>query len=322
MKRIIAFILICIMIAGALSGCGYASSAEEREPVFSLLGFDVPYEVYRFYVMTAKVEHGLLDEEGNTVTTDAELLAKAEKTAMDSICNLYAALYVAEQYGMHVDDEFVVKEAERYFDSLKATYESESDFREDMQAAYMNKSVVMLVYSAEYLQNEAYARALEDGSIDRSKEALRAFFASDELIRVKHILLQPSVFTNAKDMANTAHAKALAAESFDEVFDLYKKSGIYTEERYVARGETLESFEDAAFALAVGELSPVVQTSAGYSILMRYEKDPAILEEEWESFEEKYCVYCFNRFLEEAKEAIDIQYYDAYSSYSFAEIGG
>ncbi|MBO5110742.1 MAG: hypothetical protein J6D21_08495 [Clostridia bacterium] len=320
MKKLLSFLLLGATLLMLLTGCGYASTREESEPVFSLMGYDVPYEVYRFYAMSAKASYGLLDEDGNTRTDDAGLLANAEKAAMESIYNLYAALSVGEKLGFHIDDKNVVYEAESYFNSLKDSYESESAFRTDMKAAYMNKSVVMLVYGASYIENEAYQRARENGTILQDEASVRAFFESDELIRVKHILIQPSIFTNAKEMADIAYKKALAAENFDTVYKLYRDSGIYTEDRYMARGETYESFEDAAFALTVGQLAPLTETAAGYSVFVRYEKDPAAFEKDKKTFTEQYSLYQFNRLLEDAKTHADLQYYDAYDQHPFAEI--
>ncbi|MBQ9121407.1 MAG: peptidylprolyl isomerase [Clostridia bacterium] len=320
MKKILSFLLLCAVTVSVLAGCGYASTAEEREPVFSLMGYDVPYEVYRFYVMTAKSSYGLLDEEGNTKTDDAELLSKAENAAMESVRNLYAALKIAEQYGYSMEDEDIITEAEAYFEALRDSYEEETDFRRDMAAAYMNKSVVVLVRGAKILENKAYEAALENGGIDVSDEALRSFFDSEEVIRVKQILIQREYFANAEEVAAIAYEKALVAEDFDTVFDLYTRSGFYTEDRYLARGETVEEFEEAAFALEIGELSPVVESSAGYSILVRYEKEADLFEEEQESFAEKYYLYQFNAMLDEIKSNAEIQYYDADGEHPFAEI--
>ena len=315
MKKILSFLLLCAVTVSVLAGCGYASTAEEREPVFSLMGYDVPYEV-----MTAKSSYGLLDEEGNTKTDDAELLSKAENAAMESVRNLYAALKIAEQYGYSMEDEDIITEAEAYFEALRDSYEEETDFRRDMAAAYMNKSVVVLVRGAKILENKAYEAALENGGIDVSDEALRSFFDSEEVIRVKQILIQREYFANAEEVAAIAYEKALVAEDFDTVFDLYTRSGFYTEDRYLARGETVEEFEEAAFALEIGELSPVVESSAGYSILVRYEKEADLFEEEQESFAEKYYLYQFNAMLDEIKSNAEIQYYDADGEHPFAEI--
>jgi hypothetical protein len=202
-----------------LAGCGYGSTAEEREPVFSLMGYDVPYEVYRFYAMTEKASLGLIDEKGNTRTDDPDLLARAEEATMGAIYNLYAALSVGEKMGVLLEDEFVSRAADEYFERLKNSYESESDFRADMEAVNMNRSVVKLVYGARYVESEAYARAKENGTLDVSRAGLESFFASDDLIRVKHILIQPSLFTNAEDVAEMAHQKAEAAADFDTVFN-------------------------------------------------------------------------------------------------------
>ena len=40
------------------------------------------------------------------------------------------------------------------------------------------------------------------------------------------------------------------------------------------RGTRSEEFEEAAFSLQIGEISDIVKTDAGYSIILRCEKDP------------------------------------------------
>ena len=320
MKRIISAVLSCVILAGALVGCGYNSTAEEREPVFLVLGYDVPYELYRFYAMTEKESRGLIDENGNTRTDDPELLAKAEEAAMGAIYNLYAALVIGERMGLFLTDQVVSRAAEEYFEQIKNSYESESDFRADMKSVYMNRSVVELIYAAQYIQAEAYEKAEENGTLDDSEEGLNAFYASDNLIRVKHILIQPSLFTNAEEVAEIAYQKAKDATNFDTVFNLYASSGVYAEDRYMAKGETLEAFEEAAFALSVGELGPIVKTSVGYSIFMRYEKEADLVAKDDGEFMEKYLIWQFNLLLEEIKSKAEIEYYDAYDEHPFADI--
>ena len=47
---------------------------------------------------------------------------------------------------------------------------------------------------------------------------------------------------------------------------------------YFCRGTRYTAFEDAAFALKVGGISEIIETPAGYSILLRCEKEKKYLD--------------------------------------------
>lgn len=313
MKKILSLFFVMLILLSALAGCG------GKKTVMEVLGYEVSYDLYRFYVMTAKENYGLLDETGKTVSTDPLRLALAEQAALDAIVNLCAARRLSEDLGFTLDGEVVWQGVEAYYDKLLLSYESEKELLADMATAYMTEDVVRTVYGISYAQERAYELALMSGEIDNSDEGLRAFFASDDLIRVKQILIVAE-FSDAEGAAEKAHQNALAAESFDAALEMYGTGGFYTEDRYFTRGETLKPFEDAAFALEIGEISDIVETSAGYSILCRYEKEEAYFEENIEDFLEVYRLYQFNQLLEEIKASAEIEYTDAFEARSFITV--
>ena len=313
MKKLLSLIFAMLILLTALSGCGKA------EIVMEVLGYDVSYDLYRFYVMTAKENYGLLDETGKTVSTDSERLALAEQAALDAIVNLCSARRLSEDLGFPLDGEVVWQGVEAYYDKLLLSYESEKALLADMATAYMTEDVVRLVYGVSYAQERAYEKALVGGDIDGSDEGLQAFYASDNVVRVKHIFIAAN-FNDAEGAAEKALKNVMAAESFEAAMEMYSTGGFYTEDRYVARGETYEPFEEAAFSLDIGEISGIVETSAGYSIICRYEKNAFYWEEEKESCLETYRLYQFNQLLEKIKANAEITYRDAFADYPFVTI--
>ena len=65
--------------------------------------------------------------------------------------------------------------------------------------------------------------------------------------------------------------------SFRELSDVTttKSASRETNGYYFTRGEMVQEYEDAAFALAVDEVSEVVETSSGYYIIQRLAPDTA-----------------------------------------------
>ena len=66
---------------------------------------------------------------------------------------------------------------------------------------------------------------------------------------------------------------------------------------YFFRGEMEEHFEEASFALAEGEMSGVVESSFGFHIILRCEKDPAYLDANISEIASKYASLRYNEIL-------------------------
>ncbi|HUC38860.1 MAG TPA: peptidylprolyl isomerase [Candidatus Acidoferrum sp.] len=85
-------------------------------------------------------------------------------------------------------------------------------------------------------------------------------------IRCAHILVEKL------SVANDVRDKIVKGESFAKMAEAFSLDG--TRKRggdlgFFGRGEMVKEFEQAAFALQVGELSPVVRTQFGYHIIKR-----------------------------------------------------
>ncbi len=101
-------------------------------------------------------------------------------------------------------------------------------------------------------------------------EEIKAYYENN-YVRAKHILIMKET-ENAKSTAEIVLRKLNNKADFDELCKEYNEDpGVETQpEGYVfTRGEMVEPFEKAAFALKEGELSDVVETEYGYHIIKR-----------------------------------------------------
>lgn len=151
-------------------------------------------------------------------------------------------------------------------------------------------------------RNQLYGLALQDSlygmsGADLTDEQLAAWAKEQGQVRCKHILL----LTNGEDMTDADKAAALgkmegwleelnalvedpaALEAeFDELMNEFSEDTglILNPDGYVfGRGEMVQPFEEAAFALGDYQISGVVETDYGYHILLRLPMQKGIVAE-------------------------------------------
>ena len=325
--RFAAGAALCAVLLSA-TACGddkkvLESSKEDKTVVMTVAGHDVPLELYRYLALNYKSVYELgkttdiwLGEEGTALI--AELNADVE----ESLINLYATLAMCEEYGIHADDSYITDALEITMDAIYEEYEYDYKAYADALAMYnMNDSVYRFIMRNDLLAEELLNAMIDRGEIITNADALQAVFDSDDFIRVKQILISNE---NGSAEENLAQAEDLLAQvksgaDFDELVqkhgeDLFMFNN--DDGYYFAKGRLDRNFEDAAFELDVGEVSGIVETSAGYSILKRYEKDPAYIEKNFTELCNEYIDGLYNIAVEAYAETLTVTASDNLKNYS------
>ncbi len=288
--------LICAVLAAVMcfSGCSVdlSSSEKEKETVMRVGDYDVPYEVFRYYVMNFR----------------ADGVDNAEEKAVDAIKDLYAMTAVAEKYGIDPDGEYVSYMVDSAVSETIAQCGGEKKYKKSIAESNMNDSVFRLLTKNDVLREEIYAKMIKEGYIVSDTNNMREIIMSDEFICVKQILIlgdssnrvqDGTVFMPAAEhtdaeamaLAEEAREKAVSGEDFDELVSQYGES-LYmfsnTEGYYICRGMWESENEDAAFSLEIGEVSEVVKSSAGYSVFKRCEKSSEYVDKNISSILNNY----------------------------------
>ncbi len=326
-KRILSAVLLSVLLMGTACGNNeklLKSSKKDQSVVMTVGGFDVPLELYRYVALGFKdaYEAGAdgdiwLGEEGT------ELLAELEADVEDTIAAMYLPMILGEEYGLHTDDRVITESVNLKMNAVYESYDFDyKAYTEAIAEYYMNDSTYRFLALNEVMTEELFHAMLLRGEIEDDEAVLSEIFYGPEFIRVKQILVSHDNGKSAEE--NRKRAEELLAlvnegEDFDELVqkhgqDLFMFNN--DDGYYMMRGSYYEEFEEAAFSLEIGEVSGVVETPAGYSIIKRYEKEDSYIKANWDKLEETYFDSVFNLKLEAALPSVVVEKTELGEQYS------
>ena len=93
-----------------------------------------------------------------------------------------------------------------------------------------------------------------------------------------------------------------------------------TDGYYICRGMWETVNEDAAFALGVGDISPVVKSRAGFSVFQRCEKNEERIEAQISSIAESYGKAVFALYVENVRDSLQAEKLDKYNEINILEM--
>lgn len=319
MNNIIKKVSIILAAAAALmsvTGCSVSlsSTKEESKIVMTADSYDVPYEVYRYFALNYK---------DTTSLSDSEI----EDKATESVKSLYALFAIAEDRGVEPDGDYINALVSDSVGSVIDECGGRKEYKAALEEKHMNDSVFRLLTKSEIVRDELYRNMIESGELSADEDSIRAVIESEEFICVKQILIlgessassnADTVFTPAEKhtdeeaaaLAEEARARAADGEDFDALVAEYGES-LYmfsnTDGYYLCRGMWDEVNESAAFALEVGEVSPVILSSAGYSVFKRCEKSSEYIEKNYTEIANNYYGAYLTLAVEEKAATVKIE---------------
>ncbi len=314
--KAIAFFTALIILAAAFSGC----SSKDSSVVMKLGGIDVRYDVFRFAVLTER--SALESKYGEDAFSDGasdELKEELRSGTVEYLKGIYAILSLCSDHGIGPDDPAIVDEANGLRASDVASAGGEKEFLSSIREAGMNEYVYTFIIKAGVMNDELYYALLNSGAIESDETRVKELLESDECVRVKQILVTTKNRTDehARELAEEARALAAGGADFDELISRYGEDmNMFgsTQGYYLMRGVMYREFEDAAFALGIGEVSEVIKTSAGYSVIIRLEKDEDYMKNHFDSLAEDYYAAQFSLICEERAESLGITDSDVFDN--------
>lgn len=312
MKKWIAGAVLILLVAFVVYAITHAIDKYKEEQYLANYGqaaitvgeYTVNYDLYRYFYLNYRDElkAEYTDATGNVQT--AALDAEIRSRVAEAVCGLYGAVSLADDYGITPSDGDVRAAALEYVEAIKAYHQqNELDYKEELAANYMTEEIFVFLMSIDSLEDKLFATLVSDGgAIEDNDEELLAILAGDDFVRAKQIFIENDKGETVEDnraKAEEALAAYLDGEKFDTLIGQYSEdfsmpSGGY----YFTYMEMIEPFEEAAFSLEDGEISPVVESADGFHLILRLPKDEAYLQENFEDLKAQYQTSAFYRMID------------------------
>jgi peptidyl-prolyl cis-trans isomerase C len=234
-------------------------------------------------VKEAQMMQGQLAQAGRQEALNAAFYHQV----LDGIIGRTLLLQEATAQGVVVKDE----EAKQQIDGLRSRFPDADTFNKALAAQGMSEPELLAEARKQILVRK-YVDAKIAPAINVTDEAAKTFYEQNkdqmkrpERAHLRHILIKADADAPAADKQK-ARAKAeeilaklkaggdfakLASESSDDP----GSKGQGGDLNWVARGQTVPAFEEAAFKLKANELSPVVETRFGYHVIQLLERQDA-----------------------------------------------
>lgn len=295
-KLVSAFVVLSIVIA--LSGCAVTKSvtlATVDDEIVTLNDFYQYYDSIKA-TMLSEAQISTLDQEAvdnfwkSTEIEGKNALTVAKERALNEAVKVIVQNKKAKEMNISLSEEDKKQIDEYKTAMIKQSYGSKSSFLEELKSMKSTEAAFDKAVTGSFISLKLYTELSkgEEYTIDKDK-AIEELKAGDK-VTAKHILIATTDSkTNepysdekkneAKKLAEETLKKIKNGADFDTLMnELSEDPGTaQNPEGYTfGKGEMVEPFENAAFALKENEVSEVVESSYGYHIIKRV---PLIIED-------------------------------------------
>ena len=286
--RFLAAIIAVCLIAGVMSGC----SVNDNTVLADVNGEKITKAEFALYFL--QIQNNMLTQNNISTAEQAEAYWKsdmdgktaadvARETAMDQIVITELKCQKAGEFGISLTDEEKKTINEQI--GLQITeMGGRSIFQAELKSIGTTEDAYVSFMESMYLASKVDAAMAEKSEYtvteDEARESIKNTY-----IRAKHILLtnvdsKTGAVLNDEELkkrVDDVYNAIIAGEDFDEFMRIYSEDpGLESapDGYEFGKGQMVEEFEEAAYALEVGEVSEPVETSFGYHIVKREEFNP------------------------------------------------
>ena len=272
--KIISLSLAMMLVLVSFASCGLVEDTANvekaritRETVLKIAdGVEVSGAYYGYYFMSVYNEK--LQEisasmsENSAASENAPEIDKEEikKEALKRVVASKMAYTKAKEEGIVLSKEDNANISAIMDQTTTGVTQNGMSFAAFCQAMETSPEGIEQVITEEYMGNLYYAKLV-----------------SDEFVSAKHILVEAATEedkSEALKKIKDIQAKINAGEDFDKLMNEFSTDpGLQTQPNgyTFTKGQMVEPFEKAAFALEVGGVSDIVETDYGYHIIKKIE---------------------------------------------------
>lgn len=243
------------------------------------ISVSVGYFNYCMYLAQSTLAQNLgttierISEMWNTSLGDITFSQYISDIAADQVVMLAAAAGEAKKQGLKLEDEDVAS-VEENLATLRSSYAQEAEYLGALEMLGTSEDALR-AYMTDYMYMNKLYEKFENQYGMKDTEIKK--YLDDNYVQAQHILISTDGLDDEQkaeklNLAKTVLSKAKAGADFDALVKEYGEDpGMEANpEGYLfTKGEMVPEFETAAFALKVGKISNLVETSYGYHIIKR-----------------------------------------------------
>ena len=286
-KKIIAAAGVAVFMMGTMSGC-----VQNTNPAVRVNNTDMTADEFCYYV---SISQSQMLQEAGVSTSDAYAIEQQcnEETdgkknidiacdnAVEDAANLLVQYNKAIEMGIEFTEEDQT-ELNTQIDSMKQQTGGEVGYKNQLAMLGTTAEAFESLYKKNMIVNKLSEKLEEDGTIAIDDAAIKDYITNN-YIKAQHILFMTQDQTTGEqfDAATIEEKRAQAQATLDRINagedfaalmnELSEDTGLaqYPDGYEFTKGEMVPQFEEAAFALEVGAVSGIVETSYGFHIIKR-----------------------------------------------------
>ncbi len=328
--RIFSGLFVAVFVL-SLASCGSVkpikSKGDELKSVMVIDGRDVFYEELRYVTLNARRD--MEYKYGETCFSDPEkgeeYKSELEDFVWESLKKNAVIMTYAEELSIDTNSSDIKKTVQSTVDSMAEDAGGKEGYLRQLEENFLTDHLLRYNLQAAQVHNLLQMELVEKKIIDGSDEAARASIQGDDFIRTLHVYVQndegEDVEENRKK-AQTALDELKSGEKLTSVIGRYSEDFYMTttDGYYFTYGEYDRAYEEAAFALEVGEYSHIVETSTGFFVICRLEKEDEYIKKNFEALKERYLYAAVDAILTQRAQDADTVTTDFGKSLNLTEI--
>lgn len=280
LKKKVLTVLTVSLVAISLAGCGLVEKTQEAidATVLAKVGDetitqkDVDTEAVS-YIDTLKVQYG---EDVETSEEGKGVISELKVNILNSLVEMKILDMKIKESGMDTASAEITAAIEERITSVKSAYPDDKAYAEALTGAGFTEESYKAFVTEDLIRNAYYDEMMKDVAV--TDEEISAYFEEHKAeyitkagANIYHIYFGTDDAAKAKAEEALKHIK-VAKEDFAEVAKTYGQDATATEGGLLGyyAYDTTEFYEDfmaAVKPLKEGEISDVVQSTAGYHII-------------------------------------------------------
>ncbi len=336
-------VLLCVLSLASCKSRPIKTSKDALVSVGTVGNYDVTYEEIYFLANNYKdmldAKYGpdsessdeiILVSDDNGEIREAVLSEYYYETLLEliseNITSNYAVLTLAEKMGISMNDKDVQDEIQRELDLYIASEfgGERKEYKKYLEEYHMTDNYVRFCIGVDVLYSRLTTEYLSAGDIENDDDKIREKI-NEEFIRTWHVMIINDDKADQK-RANDVLEKVRSGEE-----SMYTMIGRYSEDfqsttldgYYFTKGTMDKAYEDAAYALEVGEFSDVIVAIGDdyygnrvpcYYVIQRLELDQAYIDKHFDTLKTEYINSIAYEKMESVESTLEFTPNDYYDS--------